>query len=295
ENVLLLDGHWCLADFGVSRYAEATTAPDTRRFAMSPPYAAPERWRDERATTATDVYSLGVIAYELLTQQRPFDGPDLRRQHLEVSPPHLQGVPTPLGALVEECLYKAPGARPTPANILARLARVLDRPRSAGLAKLEEANRQNAIRRGEVERRQSVYRSDVERRKALFHAAVHGFARVADALKEAIMLAASSASVSKGIEPGWTIQMNRAELRLSPPVASPERPLGQSANPSFEVIAYAQISLQGLSTDYYSYEGRSHSLWFCDAQEAGKYQWFETAFMLSPLMASTSPVVPFAL
>ena len=54
ENVLLLDGHWCLADFGISRYAEATTAPDTRQHAMSPPYAAPERWRQERATSATD-------------------------------------------------------------------------------------------------------------------------------------------------------------------------------------------------------------------------------------------------
>ena len=38
ENVLLLGGNWCLADFGISRYAEATTAPDTRKHAMSWPY-----------------------------------------------------------------------------------------------------------------------------------------------------------------------------------------------------------------------------------------------------------------
>jgi len=48
ENVLLLKGRWCLADFGISRYAEATTAEDTRKFAMTPPYAAPEQWRWER-------------------------------------------------------------------------------------------------------------------------------------------------------------------------------------------------------------------------------------------------------
>lgn len=35
ENVLRLDGAWCLADFGISRYAEASTAPDTHKFAMS--------------------------------------------------------------------------------------------------------------------------------------------------------------------------------------------------------------------------------------------------------------------
>src|SRR6266581_4091455 len=63
ENVLLLNGHWCLADFGISRYAEATTAPDTRKFALSPPNAAPERWRSERATYAADVYAVGVMAY----------------------------------------------------------------------------------------------------------------------------------------------------------------------------------------------------------------------------------------
>jgi serine/threonine-protein kinase len=52
ENVLLLDRKWCLADFGISRYADATTAPDTRKYALSPPYAAPERWRDERRAAA---------------------------------------------------------------------------------------------------------------------------------------------------------------------------------------------------------------------------------------------------
>jgi serine/threonine-protein kinase len=55
ENVLLLGGTWCLADFGISRYAEASTAPDTQKYALSPPYAAPERWRNERATSAADI------------------------------------------------------------------------------------------------------------------------------------------------------------------------------------------------------------------------------------------------
>lgn len=99
ENVLLLAGHWRLADFGISRYAEATTAPDTRKYSLTPEYAAPERWRAERATTSTDVYSLGILAHELLAGQRPFQGPqpeDFREQHLHVDAPHLEGVPTAL-------------------------------------------------------------------------------------------------------------------------------------------------------------------------------------------------------
>jgi serine/threonine protein kinase len=42
ENVLLLDGRWCLADFSISRYAEASTAADTRKYSWSNAYAAPE-------------------------------------------------------------------------------------------------------------------------------------------------------------------------------------------------------------------------------------------------------------
>ena len=261
---------------------------------MTPPYAAPERWRQERATSATDVYSLGVIAYELLAQERPFPGPDFRAQHLEDPPPQLDGVPPSLGALVEECLYKAPQARPTPGNILARLARVLTGPPSLGLAKLEEANHQNVVRRGEAERQRSVFRSESARREALVDAATQGLTHVADALKEALTRAAPSATVSKGIEPGWTIQLNRAELRLSPPAATRQHPWAPQPPPSFDVVAHAQLSLR-IPDDRYGYEGRSHSLWYCDAQEAGSYQWFETAFMLSPFVGGTSSVAPFAL
>jgi len=90
DNVLLYGGHWCLADFGIARYAEATTAPDTRKFSMTPTYAAPEQWRGERATPVTDIYAFGVIAFQLIQGQLPFGGPalhDLRDQHLNQRPP----------------------------------------------------------------------------------------------------------------------------------------------------------------------------------------------------------------
>ena len=96
ENILLLEGHWCLADFGIARYAEATTAPDTLKHSMTWAYAAPEQWKEERATTATDVYALGVIAYELLVGKRPFPGPEshnYRQQHIEDSLQPMPGIP----------------------------------------------------------------------------------------------------------------------------------------------------------------------------------------------------------
>jgi eukaryotic-like serine/threonine-protein kinase len=109
ENILRLNGRWCIADFGISRYVEATTAPDAHKFALSPPYAAPERWRSERASAATDVYAVGIMAYEMLAGHRPFPGPTtelFRDQHLHSEPPHLADLPPAFSALVDECLYK---------------------------------------------------------------------------------------------------------------------------------------------------------------------------------------------
>jgi serine/threonine-protein kinase len=294
ENVLLLEGRWCLADFGISRYAEATTAPDTRKYAMSPPYAAPEQWRFERAGTPTDVYAFGVIAYELLSGLRPFGGPDFREQHLNEAPTPLTAAPAALAALVEECLYKAAEARPSSANILARLGRVAEPAPSGGLARLEQANRANVARRGEISRQASAHQSEAERRQGLADTGVQALTRVAATLRDAVMDAAPSASLSTGLKVGWTIQLGQAELRLAPPVIASPNPWGSRGTPAFDLIAFSELSLR-VPADHYGYEGRNHSLWFCDAQEVGRYQWFETAFMLSPFTARMARQDPFSL
>jgi serine/threonine protein kinase len=95
-NVLLLNGHWCLTDFGISRYAAATTAPDTQKYAMTPPYAAPEQWRFQRATSATDVYALGVLGYEILTGAQPFNGQTSGSSISVISPRRSPRSPLPL-------------------------------------------------------------------------------------------------------------------------------------------------------------------------------------------------------
>jgi eukaryotic-like serine/threonine-protein kinase len=294
ENVLLLEGHWCLADFGISRYAEATTAPDTRKHSMTPAYAAPEQWRFERAGTPADVYAFGAMAYELLSGSRPFGGPDFREQHLNATPAPLTAAPAALAALVEECLYKAAEARPSPANILARLGRAAEPAPSGGLARLQQANRANVARRGEISRQASAHQSEAERRQALADTAAQALTRVAATLRDAIMDAAPSASLSTGLKVGWTIQLDRAELRLAPPRAVQPNPWGSQGTPAFDLIAFSELDLR-MPADHYGYEGRSHSLWYCDAQEAGRYQWFETAFMLWPFTARRARQDPFSL
>jgi serine/threonine protein kinase len=296
ENVLRLDGRWCLADFGIARYAEASTAPDTQKFAMSPPYAAPERWRNEHATIAVDIYALGIIAYEILSGQRPFEGTieQLRDQHLHTDPPALKGVPT-LEALVEECLYKAADSRPRPANARHRLERVNQPPVAGGLAQLEAANRAEVGRRAEQARRESEAQTEDDRRKALDKSARQSIGRIVGELREAIVSAASAAAAQGGTDK-WTIKLNKATLSFSlssdPVRASRQGP--SHAAPVFDVVTRGKLTLS-IPQNRYGYRGRSHSLWFCDAQVAGEYRWFETAFMKMALMGNQPSEVPFAL
>jgi eukaryotic-like serine/threonine-protein kinase len=296
-NVLFLNGHWCLADFGISRYAEATTAPDTQKYALSPPYAAPERWRNERATSATDVYAVGVMAFELLSGSRPFPGPsreDYREQHLYTDPPRVDDVSAPFASLVEECLYKASGARPSPVNLLARLMRLAEPAAvSSGLSRLQEANHAEVSRRGEVVRRESELRSSSESRAALIDAARSGFTSIAAALKEALTGAAPSIIVQVGRDERWSLYLNQATLRLAPMVATSPSSSDTWRVP-FNVIAHSSLSLS-IPPDRFEYEGRSHSLWYCDAREADHYQWFETAFMISAFIPRRGRQNPFAL
>jgi serine/threonine-protein kinase len=292
ENILKFDHGWCLADFGISRYAEATTNSDTRKFAMSPPYAAPERWRNERVTSATDIYSFGVVLYELLAGGLPFAGPtieDFREQHLHHDPPDLTGAPDSIIALIQECLYKSPEARPSSQNLFHRIGRVEIEERAEGLATLEAANRAAVAVRSEQERQASEARSMAERRTELGDDAEKAIERIGEVLRTLIVDAAPAAFVRGGQPVGWTIELQDAVLRF----AEPSR-VSAGALEEFDVVLFSEIELT-IPSDYHGYEGRSHSLWFCDAQAEGAYGWFETAFMVTPLINEQSTQDPFAL
>lgn len=125
-NILIdgKSGRATLTDFGVAAILESGTETMTRLTRADerlgdPRYMSPEQLRGESLTGQTDIYSLGIIGYELLTGNGPFDDAEIRDMasaHLRRPPPDLSqlraDVPRPLANVLSHCLAKSPVHRP---------------------------------------------------------------------------------------------------------------------------------------------------------------------------------------
>ncbi|MEU0185606.1 protein kinase [Streptomyces sp. NPDC006207] len=119
--------HPMLTDFGIARLADSPGVTRTHEFVGTPAYIAPESAQGRPQTSAVDIYGAGILLYELVTGRPPFRGEsalEVLHQHLSEEPRRPSTVPEPLWTVIERCLRKEPGERPSAEN-LARALRVV--------------------------------------------------------------------------------------------------------------------------------------------------------------------------
>jgi hypothetical protein len=148
---LMIDesGDVVLVDFGLAKLdgdggpSDGAASPGDPRMTATgatlgtPRYMAPEAWRGAPATPQTDLYSLGVVLYELLAGRLPFaysGVDDLMRRVCEDDPPPVSElapwVPPRFGALVDACVARDPARRPAAAAALGDQLEALQRGRA---------------------------------------------------------------------------------------------------------------------------------------------------------------------
>ena len=146
QNVLIgPDGNVKVSDFGIARAEAFSTMTATGAMMGTPHYMSAEQARGERGDIRSDPYSLGVMLYQMLIGEVPFDAEtplEVLEMHREATPPKVRQarseVPRPLEAVVDRCLQKDPALRyKTPAELSHALEEALSeavRPRLQPIA-----------------------------------------------------------------------------------------------------------------------------------------------------------------
>jgi hypothetical protein len=300
HNVLYHEGRWKVADFGIAKAIEEATSPRTVRDKYTPEYAGPELWRLEGPNSATDIYALGCVGYALLTGRPPFQGsgPELRQQHLEVSPPTLEVDSPRLRALLVSMLRKRPEARPNldrVRDVLSEIASerqgqamAVERPGFEALAEVGAITAEQTAREEAALYRERLRR---ERRRELAEQANSIFR---DLLEGLIARIADIVPIANRRDRGY-IDLGNAQLFVMGirPVEFGDRPIDEDAfrRCGWDVIEGVTITVHQENPEY----TRSASLWYTDLGSGeGTYRWWEVSYYQPAGLASANNV-PFAL
>ena len=118
-----------ITDFGIARVADQVALTATGQVMGTVQYLSPEQATGKPATPSTDIYSLGIVAYEALTGRRPFTGESqmiIAMAQINDKPPAFgDDIDKRVQELVMSCLAKKPNQRPGSALDLSNRARVL--------------------------------------------------------------------------------------------------------------------------------------------------------------------------
>jgi serine/threonine-protein kinase len=131
--IITPEGRVKITDFGIARAADQVPLTATGQVMGTVQYLSPEQASGKTASALTDIYSLGIVAYEALAGKRPFTGESqvsIAMAHIKQPPPPLpDSVPLAVRNLILACIAKKPERRPSSARQLARAAIAITRGR----------------------------------------------------------------------------------------------------------------------------------------------------------------------
>ncbi|MEX2154545.1 MAG: serine/threonine-protein kinase, partial [Gemmatimonadaceae bacterium] len=118
-NIMIDENGWAvMTDFGIAKVDDGTNLTATGTSVGTPHYMAPEQFHNQPLTAAADQYALGIVAYEMLTGKKPFDGTTLAEiitKHLFNPPPDIKvdrpDLPSTLSDAIARMLAKEPAGR----------------------------------------------------------------------------------------------------------------------------------------------------------------------------------------
>jgi hypothetical protein len=122
QKTLPLDVQPILTDFGLVRLLDSTMHTTAGSVAGTPAYMSPEQARGEKVDKRTDIYSVGIMLYEMLSGSVPFQADTtfgLLMQHINEQPAPIKGISQDLQALLDRALAKDPSLRYQTAGELA--------------------------------------------------------------------------------------------------------------------------------------------------------------------------------
>lgn len=149
QNILVnANGHIKVSDFGIARVAGSNTISKTDNVMGSVHYFSPEQAKGEEVAFGSDLYSVGVVLYEMLTGQLPFDGETpvaVAMQHIGAKPRSVMelnpSVQPAFAHVVEKALAKHLDKRYTSALEMAQdIRRALEEPDGTWLGRLPDKN-----------------------------------------------------------------------------------------------------------------------------------------------------------
>jgi tRNA A-37 threonylcarbamoyl transferase component Bud32 len=122
ERALPSDVEPILTDFGLVRLLDSTIYTASGSVSGTPAYMSPEQARGDELDSRTDIYSLGIMLYEMLAGKVPFHADTtfgMLMKHINEPPPPIEGISSDLQALLDRALAKDPALRYATAGELA--------------------------------------------------------------------------------------------------------------------------------------------------------------------------------